>query len=231
MTLSITLPTSWAELTGPQLCYVARLMADGFTTESIKCYLVLHAVPKEYVRRVRPDHLAVAAGRLSFLDTAPAMPARPARLGGGKAIDTELHDTAFGDWLILENLWQAALQDFSGGREGYAEAAGSAAMRPLLEKLWPGYAARAVRPHHAVLAILWLTGLKSLFAATFPHLFQPAADSGETDMRQAMESQIRALTGGDITKRQAVIDSDTWAALHELNEKAREAEELSAKMR
>jgi len=228
MTLSINLPTAWDKLTAPQLCYIARLMAAGFTTDSIKCWLVLRTVPQEFVRRVRPDHLAVAANSLGFLDHAPDAPARPDRLAGGKAIDPELHNTPFADWLVIENLWQAALQGISE-KDGYAHAAENPAMRPLLEKLWPGYKARAVRPWHAALAIVWLSGLKSLFAATFPHLFQPAAAAGDepADMRRNMETQIRALTGGDITKRQAVIESDTWAALHELNEKAREAEEIA----
>ena len=39
-----------------------------------------------------------------------------------------------------------------------------------------------------------------------------------------MLAQIRALTGGDITKEQAVLDADTWTALAELDAKAREAQ-------
>lgn len=235
MEISITIPTTWAEMTAPQLCYVARLMAGGFTTLSIKSWIVLRTVPQEYVRRVRPDHLAVAASRLGFLDTAPAAPVRPPRLGGGAAIGAELHGTPLAHWLEMENLWHAVLEGIPAGtpdREAYALAAECPAMRPLLERLWPGYKARAVRPWHAVLAFLWMTGLKSLFAATFPFLYKPAAEGADdtpADMRGRMETQIRALTGGDITKRQAVIESDTWAALYELNEKAREAEELARK--
>ena len=39
----------------------------------------------------------------------------------------------------------------------------------------------------------------------------------------------RALTDGDITKQQAVFETDCWAALTELDEKAREAEEFKQK--
>ena len=39
-------------------------------------------------------------------------------------------------------------------------------------------------------------------------------------------AQVRALTAGDETKEQTVLNVDTWTALDELNAKAREAREL-----
>ena len=50
-------------------------------------------------------------------------------------------------------------------------------------------------------------------------------DIGE-ELRQAMNAQIRALTGGDITKEAAILQMDCWRALTELDAKAREAEEM-----
>ena len=44
-----------------------------------------------------------------------------------------------------------------------------------------------------------------------------------------MNAQIRALTGGDITKEKAVLAMDTWRALTELDAKARDYEELERK--
>ena len=41
-----------------------------------------------------------------------------------------------------------------------------------------------------------------------------------------MNAQIRALTGGDITKEAAILQMDCWRALTELDAKAREAEEI-----
>lgn len=41
-----------------------------------------------------------------------------------------------------------------------------------------------------------------------------------------MLAQVRALTAGDVTKEQTVLNVDTWTALDELNSKAREAREL-----
>jgi uncharacterized protein YbjQ (UPF0145 family) len=41
-----------------------------------------------------------------------------------------------------------------------------------------------------------------------------------------MNAQIRALTGGDITKDEAVLSMDTWRALTELDAKAKEVEDI-----
>lgn len=46
------------------------------------------------------------------------------------------------------------------------------------------------------------------------------------DLREIMNAEIRALTGGDITKLEAVLSADTLDALTELNAKAREAREI-----
>ena len=47
------------------------------------------------------------------------------------------------------------------------------------------------------------------------------------ELRDITFSQLRALTGGDITKEEDVLNADTWSALSELNAKAREAEEMN----
>lgn len=46
-------------------------------------------------------------------------------------------------------------------------------------------------------------------------------------MRELMLAEIRALTGGDVTKNEAVLHADTMDALAELNAKAREAREMN----
>ena len=45
-------------------------------------------------------------------------------------------------------------------------------------------------------------------------------------LRTAMNAQIHALTGGDITKEEAVLSMDTWRALTELDAKAKEVEDI-----
>ena len=80
-------------------------------------------------------------------------------------------------------------------------------------------------------AFLWFMWVKQNFSASFPHLFKPASGDGDYDMTEAMNAQIRALTGGDITKEGQIKDSDVWRALTELDAKAREADELDKRLK
>ena len=50
-------------------------------------------------------------------------------------------------------------------------------------------------------------------------------------MEASMNAQIRALTGGDITKEETIRKANVWRALTELDAKAREAEELNKKLK
>ena len=50
-------------------------------------------------------------------------------------------------------------------------------------------------------------------------------------MEASMNAQIRALTGGDITKEEIIRKANVWRALTELDAKAREAEELNKKLK
>ena len=75
--------------------------------------------------------------------------------------------------------------------------------------------------------LLWYTTIKQHFANTFTHLFAPAPTISDTpDIRQLNDTQIRALTGGDITKEQQIMQADCWRALTELDAKAHDAQEL-----
>ena len=77
----------------------------------------------------------------------------------------------------------------------------------------------------------WFASVKANFTRLFPHFFTPIAQEksnllgnaesniGE-ELRQAMNAQIRALTGGDITKEEAILQMDCWRVLTELDAKA-----------
>ena len=84
------------------------------------------------------------------------------------------------------------------------------------------------------MVIHWWAQVKGMFGDLFPHFFKTAgaADGSEApDMRTIMDNQIRALTGGDITKEKDVLDMDVWRALTELDAKAKEAEDFKKSMK
>ena len=79
--------------------------------------------------------------------------------------------------------------------------------------------------------IQWYTQLKTHFSMQFSNFFKRTEGGNAQSVVEAMNAQIRALTGGDVTKEKEIFAIDTWRALTELNAKAREAEEFKKSMK
>ena len=154
-------------------------------------------------------------------------------IGGRYAIDAMLHGLSFEDYLCCENHYQGYLysQDVSRLKALYG----------FLYKKKPGIrgslkaALSRIKEYELVSVFLWWGSAKLYFASLFPHFFQPFhrqddADQPELpDLMGAMNAQIRALTGGDVTKERAVLQMDCWRALTELDAKAYDIQELKSK--
>lgn len=77
--------------------------------------------------------------------------------------------------------------------------------------------------------VFGLQGSRRRQLSTFFKSSKEGGAPSEQDISLGIRAQVRALTDGDITKQQAVFETDCWAALTELDEKAREAEEFKQK--
>lgn len=132
-----------------------------------------------------------------------------------------LHGVDFGTYLRCENLYQGVLQSQS-----------DVALQSLAALLYPGLR-KPLREWEQLMVLQWWSQIKEMFSGLFPHFFKPASgeDGGGVDMADVMNSQIRALTGGDVTKESEILALDTWRALTELDAKAREAEEFKRKIK
>ena len=80
-----------------------------------------------------------------------------------------------------------------------------------------------------LLTVMWMLGVKATLTKKFKYLFasENQEEDSETqneapDMYAIIQNQMRALTDGDITKREKVLQANAWDALDELNEKIRE---------
>ena len=138
------------------------------------------------------------------------------------ALPADLHGVRFSTYLIAENCYQGVLMSRT-----------DEAVQQLATTLYPGLE-RSLEPWEQLMVLQWWAQVKGMLADLFPHFFKPAGDSngGESpDMRTIMDNQIRALTGGDITKEAEVLAMDTWRALTELNAKAKEAEDFKKSMK
>lgn len=232
--LKISTPKSWKELTPPQLRYILELQAQGVPSGTIQVSAFLHfAGLKIYktegdflrlragmkVYRVKASDIAMAAMALDFITDPPTYPQLLPELSGKQAKDAELHGVPFAHYLQIENYMQQ-----------YLRTKDATLLNPVLAILYEDNLQEEDIDDTARYMVLhWYNGLKPFLAATFSDLFRPVsgAEGEEPDLRELMLAQIRALTGGDVTKEEQVLNVDTWTALAELNAKAREAKEVN----
>lgn len=232
--LKISTPKSWQELTPPQLRYILTLQAQGIPSGTIQVSAFLHfAGLKIYktegdclrlragmkVYRVKASDIAMAAMALDFITDPPTHPQLLTELAGKQAKDAELHGVPFAHYLQIENYMQQ-----------YIRTKDATLLTPVLALLYEdNLQEEDIDATARYMVLHWYNGLKPFLAQTFPDLFRPVAgaEGEEPDLREIMLAQIRALTGGDVTKEEQVLNVDTWTALAELNAKAREAKEVN----
>jgi hypothetical protein len=249
--LRLTVPQSWKELSPRQLKFVSYLMTgmqlspDELRTHAFFGFAGIQVVEKEsdgWMCRYNKQTflLSVAdvhafSSQLLWLTSGIGEVTPLPGLAGLAHVHPRLCDTPFRQYLACENYYQQyiftqnrqALQclaacSYTGGLE--FDDSRTADHADIFKYL----------PSHVLHTVfLWYAGLKTVFQKHFPCLFRPAEVVGEAqapNMREHVGNMIRVLTGGDVTKTEAVANTETWAALLELNAKARESEELKNRM-
>ena len=258
--LNFKAPSSWAELSEEQLRYVLTVMSIHHDHIVIKCYLLARfcgLTVHKYTRtgwkcsvkcgendengdsktgKVCERVLYISAAEIlsllknfdfidKFTDFRPLQRASDVLL---TAVDSMLHDVSFYDYLNIEKNYQLFMLN---QEDKFLQK-----MAHLMYRTADGSADETAHfePYELLGVFMWFSSVKEYFAANFPHFFKPAREGGElrrVDILPAMQAQIRALTDGDVTKQQAVYNTDCWAALTELDNKAREAEEFKERNR
>ena len=121
----------------------------------------------------------------------------------------------------IDNLAQWLYHDSHGRAAGYGDAVDDHG-KPVEDV--------TLTPGERVGTLLWFVHVKQVMARSFPHFFKKTVvEDGEPEPVNFIELyniQLRALTGGDVTKEDTVLNLACWRALTELDAKAREAEEL-----
>lgn len=242
--LSFSLPDSWNKLSQKQLYYVLFALSL-FEDIQAKTYIflrllgirVLKKTGTGWLCRVRISsfrkqkfflhewEIQYFLQKLDFINDSGTSPVRFERMGRFHAIDSGLHELRFKDYIRIENYYQGFLvcKDnrllLEMGKLLYRDKEGA-------------YASGLKMDDVQLLSIMiWFSAAKNLFSVKFPSFFQQVSSDVEQegeqpDMEAVMNAEIRALTGGDATKENQVLELDCWRALTELNEKAREAQEL-----
>ena len=232
--IDLSIPKSWQELPDKELRYVFRLLNGSFTITQVKarCLLrwagmrVLRQEGALFVVRYKKQVFPISAlqiteaiSNLEWLGDFPSYPVRLSRIGFHRAVRADLQNVTFEDFLTLDNLYQ-----------GYLQTQKADLLHDMALIL---YQARFIRltKEEATCIFYWFTSVKRYFASLFTHFFSTATD-GEAfspsykQLQDNVNTQIRALTGGDITKEREVLRMDCWRALTELDAKAKDYDEL-----
>lgn len=242
--LNFHLPTSWLKLSQDQLKYVFYLLSH-FDIGKVKTYAFIRFCDITVVKKNKSGwtcHTMVGTekvcfkldmfqvyyftDKLNYLEACPDLPVCLNVIDGMKAVNVQLHDVSFGDYLQLENLYQ-----------GYLITNKPDTLNEIGKLL---YLRKGKHPNKLSLSeaeqlsiFMWYTSVKNLFAKLWPHFFDSADLTNDEfelpNMLDCMNAQIRALTQGDVTKEKIILEMDCWRALTELNEKACEAKELNRK--
>lgn len=253
--VSLTLPQSWSDLSQEQLRFLLKTMvrvqsanknvafrsmedAAVQTTAQVNTECLLHWTgmdvicafgegwlirhgDKEFV--LSAGQLTAAISHLSWTAEIPATPVRLERVDGAAAVPPDLSsDFSFDQWLSCETLWQAYLM--------------SSDESCLIQMACILYGKKDLHPDATeILGVFyWWASVKKMVSTIFPDFFQVAGSEDSRlpnpdDLRRNMDSQIRALTKGDITKESTVLSMDAMRALTELDAQAREYDELNKK--
>lgn len=241
--LSITLPKAWSELDDQQLYYVFNLIAENLSSEQIRTYCLFRfgqvkmicrygkgfLVKKEKVEYlVDAETITVAIQSLNFLDDVPEHPVRISKIKGCRAVDAQLQELDFQSYLFIENLYQGFLATQQHN------------MLNQMGQMLYGNKKLVLAKAEKMNVFYWWTAVKVMFANMFPYLYNSGTENGNLlgdarplskKLQDAMNNQIRALTKGDITKEEEVLKMPLWRALTELDNLAREADELNRKFK
>ena len=245
--MSFTVPTSWQQLTQEQLRYVIKLLwlygeAPDWQ-ERVKTAAFLRFCNIEVASRtdqgwlcresktaktflLDPELLPSLLQHLDWLCHTDQMTERIEEVDGYKAVDFELRELMFGDYLMAENFYQAFLLS--------KESESLALLARILYGVPDGSETTAFTDEILTGAFLWFGSAKQLLGQWFPNFLKPAGEEGTTVTQESQyestQAQIRLLTKGDVTKQKYILEeTDTWTALAELDALAKEAEEIKRK--
>jgi hypothetical protein len=251
-TINLLLPANWKAMNEKQLLFYSFLISSGNSEAElrVKCFCRFSGISVDrttiagtWVCRKKKVGTFLLADwevtdflkHLDFLTDSIKEITPLTKIARRKHVDSRLRSTPFRQYLACENYYQAFIhtQDehflrclaacFYNGSRAFSD--NETAKRAVRFK--------KTSPHVLYTVFMWFTGLKDVFSIQFPNFFDriPAPHGRPSiNMREQINGMLRALHGGDITKLQAVQDTETWQALAELDAKAREAKEMEALM-
>lgn len=233
--LNFRFPKSWPELSQKQLrsvlvflsaypqltalvkiaCYFANLVIVDKLKQGVFCCRLV-ADDGMHTVNISSTEMTAMVDALGWVMEPGKAPVILEEVGGNKVVlDVELHSVPFETYLMLENLFQ-----------GYLMSNNVQAVVDMARLVYSVKGDFELKEFEVFSICQWFVQLKALLSERFPNFYKPAGSAQAIDLVDIMHAEIRALTGGDITKTSQVLEADTWVALAELDAKAREAEDF-----
>lgn len=240
---NISLPDSWAKLTVAQFEFLCLLMATQTEPSHIPVMMLMHIAGLKPVGRIDGNatiledrrcrslivddaQIALAAEKLEFLSSPSASLIRNGSVMAHlmKLGCIDMLRRPFGEFLAADTLFNALVTERSAAPSFKTQRKFSKAIFAKSKK-------RKLSQTLDVAAFIYYSSFKDYIIKKFTHLFS-ASDSSAAiapkSVADSVNAQIRALTKGDVTAEQRVLETQTVRALTELNELAREYAELKA---
>lgn len=240
MTIDVKMPRSWQELNQEQMSYYFWLSMKfpESQVEYILSYCFIRWSNMQVIRRyednsvdvktsdgmlinLRPEKIAESIQSLRWLTEIPDYPVRLSTVGQRTAISETMEELTFENYLMCENLYQGYLRTQSGE---LIDQIGNA--------LYSG-PKKSFADDARLMIFFWWASFKNFCSMQYRYLFNGAPGETEESLHKrlmdSMNSQIRALTQGDITKEREVLSMPVHRALTELDAKARDYEEINKK--
>ena len=242
--IEITLPDSWEKLSQKQLYEAYRFLSSNLTAEAVMVhafmrwggfrvigadtlnlrFMIQRKNEKPFL--VSTVQVAEAMQCLKFLAEVPKSPVRLEKIGKFNAADARLRGLTLEDYIACDNSYQGYL---STKRDDLLERMAKILYRAENIKLDPA---------QRLSVLYWWISVKDYLSREYCNLFGEAENdsnllgdfrSTEKKLKDNVNAQIRALTKGDVTKEEAVINLDVHRAFAELDAQAREYREMKAK--
>jgi hypothetical protein len=234
--IELKAPRSYSEMTTKQIEFVVKLLLRQDSEDAIwtKCFMkfanirpiksienvfLFRQLDSKHFFQLSPEEVNFFAKKLSFV-TQRYRGINPPVVRRMKSCDKLFRDVTFGQYLNVENYHQAYI--FTKNEE-YLD--------KIISTLYTGKK-KKLSASQKMWTVMWIIGVKDYFNQKYKSLFQTTSSDEDAepnervDMYQIIQNQIRALTGGDISKNEIILKSNCWDALQELNEKVKESKEL-----
>ncbi len=234
MLINIEIPSGWDKLSNKQLRYVYGMMAENFTLPEMQVlclikwaklkilgkkddYYILEYVKQKFL--LSPLQLAEVLRAMEWMGRFPDIPVRMT-IGRHRPVAADFQGVSFSNFLALDNFYM-----------GYLQTKKSEMAVEMAKIMYRYKKFTKLTPEEEINVIWWFTAVKKMFSRLFRHFFRESEGSPSQAityqfLQENMNTQIRALTGGDITKEEQVLDMDCWRALTELDAKAKDYEEM-----